>query len=69
MVIADDILLFPMRGLLFIFREIHKAVQQEFKNEAEAIRSDFGFARRHAVCKKPTTITWSIGISSLPIFC
>lgn len=40
MVIVDDILLFPMRGLLFVFQEIHKAVQQEFKNEAEAIRGE-----------------------------
>ncbi len=40
MVIADDILLFPMRGLFFIFREIHKAVEQEFKNEGEAIRGE-----------------------------
>lgn len=40
MVIVDDILLFPMRGLLFVFKEIHKAVQEEFKNEAEGIRGE-----------------------------
>ncbi len=40
MVIADDILFFPMRGLLFVFKEIHKAVQEESKNEAAAIRGE-----------------------------
>ena len=42
MVIIDDVLLFPVRGLLFIFQEIHKAVLEESKNEAEAIRSELG---------------------------
>ena len=40
MLIADDILFFPVRGLLFIFKEIHKAVLEESRNEAEAIRGE-----------------------------
>ena len=40
MLVIDNLLLFPMRGLLHIFREIHKAVEQERENEGEAIRSE-----------------------------
>lgn len=40
MLIVDDILLFPMRGILSVFRDIHKAAQQESANEAEAIRTE-----------------------------
>ncbi len=40
MVMVDDVLLFPVRGLLFIFKEIHKAVLEESRNEAAAIRGE-----------------------------
>jgi hypothetical protein len=38
--IIDDILLFPVRSLLFIFREIQHAAQQDVANEAESIRTE-----------------------------
>lgn len=37
MFLVDDILLAPTRGLLWIFKEIHHAVEAEQANEAEAI--------------------------------
>jgi hypothetical protein len=37
MFLIDDILLAPARGLLWIFKEIHHAVEEEQANEAEAI--------------------------------
>jgi len=37
MFLVDDILLGPARGLLWIFKEIHHAVEEEQANEAEAI--------------------------------
>ncbi len=37
MFIADDILLFPVRSILWIFRELYKTAQEEISNEAEAI--------------------------------
>jgi hypothetical protein len=37
MFLVDDILLAPARGLLWIFKEIHHAVEEEQANEAEAI--------------------------------
>jgi hypothetical protein len=37
MFIIDDILLFPMKGIFWIFREIHNAAQQELATEAETI--------------------------------
>ena len=40
MLIVDNILLFPMRGILSVFREIHNAAQQESANEGEAIRTE-----------------------------
>ena len=40
MLVFDHLLLSPMRGLLRIFREIHKAAEQEFENEGEAIRAE-----------------------------
>jgi hypothetical protein len=40
MIVVDDILLSPIRGLFWIFREIHNAVQQEFENESEAITAE-----------------------------
>ncbi len=35
--LVDDILFSPVRGLFWIFREIHKAAQEERVNEAESI--------------------------------
>jgi hypothetical protein len=37
MLLIDDILLSPARGILWIFREIHNAARQERDNEPEAI--------------------------------
>lgn len=39
MFLIDDILLFPIRGILSVFREIHKATEQDVENEGEAIRT------------------------------
>jgi hypothetical protein len=35
--LLDDILLFPITGILWTFREIHKAAEQEMDSEAENI--------------------------------
>lgn len=40
MLIIDDILLFPVRGITWIFREIHNAAQQEFEHETDAITAE-----------------------------
>ena len=40
MLIADDILLFPIRSIFWIFREIHNAAQQELATEAENITAE-----------------------------
>lgn len=37
MLLVDDILASPFRGLIWIFRELHNAVQEETVNEAENI--------------------------------
>ena len=37
MFIVDDILLFPAKSLIWIFRELHNAVQQEQTNESESL--------------------------------
>ena len=37
MFILDDILLFPARSILWIFRELHNTVQKEIESESEAI--------------------------------
>ena len=37
MLIIDDLLLFPIHGIFWIFRELHKAAEQELASEAEAI--------------------------------
>lgn len=39
MLIIDDALGLPVRGLFFIFREIHNAALRERENEAAAIRA------------------------------
>ncbi|MBM4035561.1 MAG: gas vesicle protein GvpG [Planctomycetes bacterium] len=38
MLLVDDILTLPGRGLLAIFREIHNAVQQDTANQTRATR-------------------------------
>jgi len=35
--LVDDILLFPIKGLVRIFREIHNAAEQELVEEAEGL--------------------------------
>jgi hypothetical protein len=37
MFLIDDVLLSPMKGILWVFREIHDAAQQELAGESEAI--------------------------------
>lgn len=37
MLVADDILLFPINGVLWIFNEIYNAVDQELHDESDAI--------------------------------
>ena len=37
MFLIDDILLAPARGLLWVFKEIHRAAEEEQANEADAI--------------------------------
>ena len=37
MFFVDDILLSPVKGVLWVFREIHDAAQQELAGESEAI--------------------------------
>lgn len=37
MFLVDDVILFPVRGLVWIFREIHHAAEEEMAGEEEAI--------------------------------
>jgi hypothetical protein len=37
MLLVDDILFFPVHGILWIFREIHKTACEEIANEPEEI--------------------------------
>jgi hypothetical protein len=37
MFLVDDLLLSPVKGVLWVFQEIHDAVQQELAGEKEAI--------------------------------
>ena len=37
MLLVDDVLLSPVRGILWIFREIHHAAREELASEPEAI--------------------------------
>lgn len=39
MLLVDSLLASPFKGLLWIFKEVHKAVQEEAANEAESITS------------------------------
>jgi hypothetical protein len=40
MLVIDNILLFPMRSLLRVFRQICEAAEQEYESEGEAIRTE-----------------------------
>ena len=40
MVLVDDLLTFPIRSLLWIFREIHNAAQEELANESDTITAE-----------------------------
>ncbi len=40
MLVIDDVLLFPVRSILWTFRKIHNAAQQELANEVEAITAE-----------------------------
>jgi hypothetical protein len=40
MFVIDDILLFPMRSILWIFRELYNSAQQEMENEADSITAE-----------------------------
>jgi len=40
MFIIDDILFFPVRSILWIFREIYNAAEQEQESEADAITAE-----------------------------
>ena len=38
MLLVDDVLLFPVTGILFAFRKIHEAAQEAIVGEAESLR-------------------------------
>jgi len=40
MLIIDDILLSPVRSILWIFREMYNAAQEELVNEADSITAE-----------------------------
>jgi len=40
MLLVDDLLTFPIRSVLWIFREIHHAAQEELANETESITAE-----------------------------
>jgi len=40
MLVIDDILLFPFRGLMFVFHEIQNAAQEDAAGEADLIRTE-----------------------------
>ena len=40
MVIVDDILLFPVRGIFWIFREVCNAAEEEVAAEAESVKTE-----------------------------
>lgn len=40
MFLLDDILLSPLRGILWVAREVDKVAQEELANEAETIKAD-----------------------------
>ncbi len=42
MFLADDIVLFPVKSILSLFREIYNAAVQEIAEEADSIRAELG---------------------------
>ncbi len=40
MILVDDLLTFPIRSVLWIFREIHNAAQEELATEADSITAE-----------------------------
>ena len=40
MLLVDDLLLAPLTGLLWVFRKIHEAAQEEMLGEADAITQE-----------------------------
>jgi hypothetical protein len=40
MVLVDDLLMFPIRSVLWIFREIHRAAQEELVTEADSLTAE-----------------------------
>jgi len=40
MFLLDDILLFPIKSIFWLFRELHNAAQEELASEAEAITTE-----------------------------
>jgi hypothetical protein len=40
MLLVDDVLLFPARGLIWLFKEIHQNAVEELEGEAERIRNE-----------------------------
>jgi hypothetical protein len=40
--LADDIVLFPVKSILSLFREIYNAAVQEIADEADSIRAELG---------------------------
>jgi hypothetical protein len=40
MLVIDNILLSPLRGLLSVFLQIHEAAKQEYESEGEAVRTE-----------------------------
>ena len=39
MLLVDDILLFPARGILWVFRTVSQAAEEELAGEADALKS------------------------------
>lgn len=40
MLLVDNVVTAPMRGLFWVFREVHKAAEESLRNEYQAIASD-----------------------------
>ena len=40
MLLVDDILLFPARGILWVFRAVSQAAEEELASEAEALKAE-----------------------------
>lgn len=40
MLLVDDVLLFPIHSIFWIFREVHNAAEQELANESEVITAE-----------------------------